>query len=388
MRTLDALIEPHVRNAAGLEADVRDVLRIAAYELGWSDGAPAPVVIDQAVHLAGTLTGDPRRRRARRGLVNAICRALAPTIGDQVAALDDRDWRSAALTHSVPDWIARELFASLGADDARGVLAAANEPAESIVRWNSLRGSRAEFESLLPDGAVQCDPPFGDAYRLAGAFALEDSQIWAEGRGMAQSRASMLPVIALDPRPGERVLDLCSAPGAKTTQIASRMGGDGQIVAVELHEARARALEQLAERVGATLHVVVGDAREVALEGPFDAVLLDPPCTGLGVLSARPDARWRRREETVADLAELQRSLLARALDLVAPAGRIVYSTCTLLEAENEAVVRAAAGTLDDLTPIAPEMADPALPGALRVVPHRHGTDGFFVARLRAAASG
>jgi 16S rRNA (cytosine967-C5)-methyltransferase len=288
----------------------------------------------------------------------------------------------------VPDWIARRLYASLGAVDAADVLRELNTPAESIIRWNPLGGDRHLLEERLPAGARRCDPPFDDAYRLDGPFALEDSEIWHEGRAMAQSRASMLPVLALDPQPGERILDLCAAPGAKSMFLASRVGDSGHVTSVELHAARAEGLRELATRMHATLTVVSGDAREVALEGPYDAVLVDPPCSGLGVLGTRPDARWRRREESVEALQVLQGGLLSRALQEVRPGGRVVYSTCTLLPEENELVIGASGADLMDLRHVAPDLAHPELIGALRTLPGRDGTDGFFVAGLRPTTTG
>ena len=136
--------------------------------------------------------------------------------------------------------------------------------------------------------------------------------------------------------------------------------------------------------MGAVVEVVEGDAREVPLAGGFDAVLVDPPCTGLGVLSARPDARWRRREEALGPLTELQRDVLGRALALARPGARVVYSTCTLIAEENEDVVDAAGARLDDLGAEYPGLAHPRRPEALLTLPHRHGTDGFFIARMRA----
>jgi 16S rRNA (cytosine967-C5)-methyltransferase len=136
--------------------------------------------------------------------------------------------------------------------------------------------------------------------------------------------------------------------------------------------------------MGAVVEVVEGDALTVPLDDGWDAVLVDPPCTGLGVLSSRPDARWRRREESLEPLVELQTGLLSRALRLVRPGGRVVYSTCTLIREENEDVVEAAGGRLEDLAGRWPALAHPRMAGALLTLPHRHGTDGFFIARLRA----
>jgi 16S rRNA (cytosine967-C5)-methyltransferase len=275
---------------------------------------------------------------------------------------------------------------SLGEADALGVMEAAARPAESALRWNPLRGPRATLEAELPPGWRR-DEAAPEAYVLSAPFALEDSRAWARGLAMGQSRASQLVAHALDPRPGERVLDLCAAPGAKTTHIAALTRNGARITAVELRPQRAAALRALARRMGALVDVVEGDALTVPLEGGWDAVLVDPPCTGLGVLSSRPDARWRRREESLPPLVELQIGLLRRALELARPGGRVVYSTCTLIREENEDVVTAAGAPLDDLSARWPGLAHPRMAGALLTLPHRDGTDGFFVARMRRGAA-
>lgn len=387
-RTLDWIIDPHLSNPRRVEPAVRDILRIGTFEICFSDAVADAVAVDQAVRLVRSLSGDGRRRSARAGVVNAVLRRVAADGRTRFSALGDTTLADAAIRHSVPDWIARALSDALGTSDARAVLAASNEASERVIRWNPLRGSREEFEALLPVGHWTRAARIDDAYVLDVPFALEDSPVWTEGRGMAQSRASLLPVRALDPQPGERILDLCAAPGAKTSAIAGRMGGQGEVVAIEAHPARARALQKVADRLGADVTVIVGDGRTVEIPGTFDAVLVDPPCSGLGVLSGRPDARWRRSESDVPVLAALQGQLLARALRLVRPGGRVVYSTCTLLPQENEDVVRASGARISDLSTGLPEFAHPRLPGALRTLPGRDGTDGFFVARLVPAAAG
>ncbi len=378
-RLLDWLIDGVADKPGSIEPAVRDVLRLGAYEIIASDGTPDWAAVDQAVTLARSLPGSHGRGPARAGLVNALLRRIAADGTTRIAALGED---ATALRHSFPDWIAGGLVRSLGAADAESVMAAANRPSESAVRWNPLRGPREVVEAALPPW--HGDPLIPEALVLEQPFALEESDVWREGRVMAQSRASMIPARALRPRPGERVLDLCAAPGAKATQIAALADGRAEVVAVELHPARARALRDHAARMGARITVIEGDGREVTLPGDgFDAVLVDAPCTGTGVLSARPDARWRRREEALAPLVEIQRGLLARALEVVRPGGRVVYSTCSLLREEDEDVVRATGAPVDDLTAEFPGMGSPDLPGALRLLPHVHGTDGFFVARLR-----
>jgi 16S rRNA (cytosine967-C5)-methyltransferase len=380
-RTLDWLIDGALERPAALEPDVREVLRLGAYELLWSDRVPAAAAVDQTVRLVRTLHGVPRRRTARAGLVNAVLRRIADDGRTQLDALEG-DPARLGIRYSLPDWIVDGLTESLG-PEAEGVMAAANEPAESALRWNPLRGPRDAVVDALPV-PWHDDPDLPEAIVLEGRFGIEDSELWTAGRAMAQSRASMLPARVLDPRPGERILDLCAAPGAKSTHLAALSCNEAEIVCVELHEARARALRGLGERMGARLDVRVGDGRTLELDRGFDAILVDPPCTGLGVLSARPDARWRRRPEALDELVGLQRALLARALELVRPGGRVVYSTCTLLAVENEDAVRAAGGAAADLSGSFGRWAHPRLPGALLTLPGRDGTDGFFVARIEA----
>ena len=378
-RLLDWLIDGVADKPQRIEPEIRDVLRLGAYEIIASDGTPDRAAVDQAATLARSLPGPRGRGGARAGLVNAVLRRIAESGPASIASLGDGD---AALRHSFPDWIADGLRRSLGDADAEAVMAAANMPSESAVRWNTLRGPREDIEDELPPW--HGDPLLPEAMVLEAPFALEESAAWRDGRVMAQSRASMLPAHVLNPMPGERILDLCAAPGAKATQLAALSGGDAEVVAVELHPARARALEEMARRMGADITVITGDGREVALPGDgFDAVLVDSPCTGTGVLSSRPDARWRRREEALPALVEIQSGLLARALEVVRPGGRVVYSTCSLLREEDEDVVRASGAEVDDLGREFPGMGSPDLPGTLRLLPHVHGSDGFFIARLR-----
>lgn len=377
-RTLDWMIDQVVDRPKGLEGPVREVLRLGGYQLAFLDGVAAPAAVDQSVRQVRGLRGSSARRSARAGLVNAALRSLA---GEAAALQRDLAEEPAGVRHSLPDWIVAGLESSLGAE-AEGVMDALNEPAESAIRWNPLRGEREQLEAALPSDSWRRDDSIPEAYVLSAPFAIEDSQIWQEGRAMAQSRASMLPARILAPEAGERVLDLCAAPGAKTTHLAALADGRVEIVAVELHTSRAAGLRQLAERMGARIEVVEGDGREVELEGTFDAVLVDPPCTGLGVLAARPDARWKRREEALGPLVELQQGLLERALGAVRTGGRVVYSTCTLLSSENENVVAASGATVENLGVEYPTLAREDLRGALTTLPGRDGTDGFYVARL------
>ena len=204
------------------------------------------------------------------------------------------------------------------------------------------------------------------------------------GALVPQSRASALVVELLAPRPGERVLDLCAGPGIKATQIAAGLGGGEGLVCVERDPGRARELTELLARTGAAAaEVVEADATEPPPPGGFDAVLVDPPCSGLGTLASRPDARWRRGPADLEEMAEGARLILRRGLEALRPGGRIVYSTCTVSRRENEGVVASADARWDDLGVELPRLRSTTDPRCLQTRVDRDGTDGFFFARAR-----
>jgi 16S rRNA (cytosine967-C5)-methyltransferase len=214
---------------------------------------------------------------------------------------------------------------------------------------------------------------------------------WLEdGRLVPQSRASALVVAVLDPRPGERILDLCAGPGIKTTQIAARMRGEGEIVAVEQDPGRAGEVRDLCRLVGAAgVDVRVADAARDDLGDGYDRVLVDPPCSDLGTLASRPDARWRKSTRGIERMAALGGEIGSRGAAALRPGGTLVYSTCTVSRRENEDQVERLLASespplaADDLSAEHPALASPGDPRFLQTRPDRDRTDGFFVARLR-----
>lgn len=369
-RTLDHVLEQvSDRAVADLDADVIAALRVGAYQLLYMDGVADHAAVTESVDLAKAAGS------RGHGLVNAVLRRTAREGAAILAGLGEGTPQEAALLHSHPDWIAEQWWEQLGPEDARALMRADNEPAESTARVNTLRaGVDDVLSELIREGVDAApDPDFADAIVLAQPYDLHGSGLFARGALMPQSRASMMVSHAVGPRPGERVLDLCAAPGAKTTHLAALMEGEGHVTAVEIDPRRARDIARNAERLGAgNVEVVVGDATEPAFGNGYDRVLADPPCSDLGTLRSRPDARWRKTPAQVADLAELQSRILDAAVEALRPGGRLVYSTCTVSPRENEEQVAA----LGDRQPDGLTADRPVV----QTLPHRDRTDGFFIA--------
>ncbi len=380
------------RPAATLDPPLLAALRLGLYELLYTSGAPDYAIVADAVALAKA------NARAGHGLVNAVLRrALREGADALLGALREDTPEHAAIKHSHPQWIARLWWQELGADGARALMAADNEPLEVALRANTLVTGAHALAQQLPV-RNHLDPAIPEAVVLDGPFDAHASPLFQQGAFHAQSRAAMLVVHALDPQPGERVLDLCAAPGGKSTHIAALMQGRGEVLAVEHNRRRAAGLVRTARRLhAANVHVQVADAErwDVSptaaqapehVSGAFHRVLVDPPCSGLGTLQARADLRWRVTPQSIEQLTPIQARILAAGARALRPGGVLVYSTCTISPAENERLIAAFLDSNADFTLDGPGDFGPhglAGPGPLLTLPHRDHTAGFFVARLR-----
>ena len=348
VRTLDHAIETlGKRPVRKLDPPVLAALRLGAYQLGYLEGVPRYAAVNESVELV-------RRARLERAVpfANAVLRRVGDGIEALLAGLPE-----GPLKHSYPDWIWDVWRRDLGEEDALALMRAQNEPAPVVVRH--VRGQ-------TPDGSETDIPNAYEVERVDQA-ALARGEVWP------QSRGSQLAGLCVGSQPGERVLDLCAAPGGKATMLA------GDVVAVEVNEGRARELEENVGRLGVTnVEVVRADGRALPPElDDFDCALVDAPCSGLGVLASRPDLRWRSEP-----LPELQLELLRAAAERVRAGGTIVYSVCTINADESEAVVDASGLEIEPIEKWA-QFRHPRRPEFLQTLPHVHRTSGFFVARLR-----
>ena len=377
------------RDLSKLEPVVLSILRTAAYQLVRTDRIPVSAAVDQAVRCT-------RAAGASRaaGLVNAVLRRLTEA-RETIVWPDPESDPVGHLTHalSLPAWIAERWLEQFGLEEAMALARACNEAPPRAVRVNRRRTDAASLLEALrpqhptarhcahaPDGLIleQRGHPGSDPLFLEGAYTVQDE-------------ASQLVVELLDPQPGERVLDACAAPGAKTTAIAERVGDAGRILALDRHPRRLGLVRRDARRLGVgCIETEERDAsRPLSDLGEFDRVLVDAPCSGLGTLRRNPDARWRIQPHDVERLAQLQLSILRQAAGVLRPGGTLVYSTCTVLPEENQGVVEAflaeAGGyqraTREDLPASVQSLVGED--DALRTLPHRHGMDGFFAVRLQ-----
>ena len=382
--TIDAALEGLVeRPLRRLDPPVLAALRLGAYELLFADATPDHAAVDQAVELtkhAGAAHAS--------GLVNAVLRRAARERESLRESLlgDDSTPEAAAVAHSAPLWLAQMWWRELGAEDARSLLAACNEPPETVFRVNTLVVQPDSMvERLREAGIVARSAASGalyvpmDGIKRTGREGLLDlpemivvegptgdavPELVAAGELTPQSRGSAAVVEMLDPQPGEHVLDLCAGPGIKTGQIAERMGDRGEVISVENDPRRAAEVAEQARRLGLrSVTVLEADATNPGMAPGFDRVLLDAPCSDLGALASRPDARWRKSPATIERLAAVQAELLQRGREALRPGGTLVYSTCTISHRENEEIV--GGGEI------------------LQLRPDRDRTTGFFICRLR-----
>jgi 16S rRNA (cytosine967-C5)-methyltransferase len=359
-----------------IDTPTRVALRLGAYQL--TRGVPAHAAVSETVAVA------PRRAR---GYVNAVLRALAGVSPDWPWP-DGDDPADMAVRLSFPDWIVDELVAQYGPDDARASLEVANAAPPVALRVNTERATTEALADELRDAGVEVGRGtltrgallvrgIGDPARLPSV---------AEGRATPQDEASQAVVDILDPQPGDTVVDVAAAPGGKATAVGERVGAEGRVVACDIHPRRTRLVAGAANRLGLyRVHPVVADGRAPPVRaGSADRVLVDAPCSGLGVLRRRAELRWRIKRSDLPQLVELQRELLGAAAGVVKPGGVVVFSVCTLTGDETVGVDAWAERELPNLVADPPPGAPwrPRRRGAL-LLPHDVGTDGMYVLRLR-----
>jgi len=376
------------RSIDRLDPEIVEILRLGAYQLLYLSRVPAAAVVDDAVNLAGRAG-----KRSASGLVNAVLRSISrarATLPLPPRPADPADRPAAidylAVTLSHPRWLVERWLDRFGFDATEQWLRFNNAPAPLTLRANRLRVTREALAEQLAHHDVVVKPT-GFA---PDGLIVEQGHLPGriDGLMVMQDEASQLIALLAGRHPGPRVLDTCAAPGGKTLALAAGMETGGLLVACDVRGRRMDLLRRTIETSGATnVRLVQADTLQpLPFSQPFDCVLVDAPCSGLGILRRDPDIRWRRREDDLPSFAAAQLVMLQRAAAAVAPGGRLIYSTCSSEPEENESVAHAFLATSPAFAAVdLRQDADCALPaevidanGHLRTYPHLHGLEAFF----------
>jgi 16S rRNA (cytosine967-C5)-methyltransferase len=403
MNTIDYLFGSHVKGWPNkVDPWVRSLLRLSYYQLRWLSRVPDHAVVDEAVRIA-----KKRGHAGIAGLVNGVLRGLlregvseGPTLPDNLSVAE-----RISLEQSHPLWLVEKWISEYGEETTKQICEANNSHPHSSVRVNPLKASRKEVLGGMTDAGLEVAPSPLTSQGIIATKAgnLVHSDWFKEGFVTVQDESSMLVAAVADPKPGMRVLDCCAAPGGKTTHLAELMQGKGSVIANDVHPHKETLIREQAIRLGLRNVVTkVSNALELNTLLPsqsFDIVLLDAPCSGLGVIRRKPEIKWNKTEEDIANLSVLQGQLLDHVASLVKQGGLLVYSTCTIAKEENENAIRAflaehAEFSLDAEWPeevLAPireaNLLPEVFPGMLQLLPYMFGSDGFFIARLRRSSA-
>jgi 16S rRNA (cytosine967-C5)-methyltransferase len=392
---LDWIISAYSRiKPSRMERAILAILRMGAYQILFMDRVPAPAAVDESVKLAKGL-----RKKEATAFVNGILRGIAEgrkEISYPDLRTDPIEYIAAF--HSHPPWLVRRWVEQRGMEDTIALCQANNQFPPLTVRVNTLKGNREQVIQQLHDEGIEASPtpfsPVGLCIKAPPVLAT-----WGplqQGWLQVQDEAAQLVSLILAPKPGERILDVCAAPGGKTTHLAELMEDQGEICAVDISPTKLQLVQENCRRLG--ISIVKAMALDTTkplpfLAGSFDACLVDAPCTGLGTLRRHPEGKWRIKEQDILRLQEMQGQILRQAAPLVKQGGVLVYSTCTLTQEENEGVIEAFLSEhpefrLEDASGLLPRGCERLVDakGCLRTLPHCHGTDGFFAARMSRSA--
>lgn len=391
--TLDYALRKHLsKPMSSLPHEVRAILRIGAFQILYVDKIPPAVAVNESVELA-------KEFPKFTGLVNVVLRKVMGKGWDILWPDSKREAvRHLSLRYSHPEWMIQRWLKRWGFEETEALCKANNEPAQTWIRTNTLKISREGLrDRLIEEGiTVELGTRVPESLRIRDFGTLDQLKSFQEGLFTVQDESSQLVAHVVDPKPGQFVLDACSAPGGKATHLAQIMKDEGEILAFDIHEHKLELIVQSAQKLGITIiRPQLGDARDlpgIRLESQ-DRVLVDAPCSGLGVLRRRADLRWQKEEQGLGELPSLQLAILERAASCVKEGGALVYSTCTTEPEENFELVKKFRAVHPEFEPV--DLAD-ALPfkleelrdiqqarkGMLQLLPHRHGMDGFFLAKF------
>jgi 16S rRNA (cytosine967-C5)-methyltransferase len=372
-------------NFTKAETNIKNALRVALYQILFLDKVPHSAAVNESVEfikrLRGQKVGD---------LVNGVLRNIVRNLENiRYPDAHEDKIQHLAVIESHPAWIVKRWVTRFGYDEAKKLLAANNERPDLTLRVNRLKIDFNYFLSQLETHQIQFSrSEYLDFFvRVKHMAGIGSSDMFRQGFFVVQDESAGLAVQLLDPKPGDRVIDMCAAPGGKATFIGELMKNVGEIVAIDRYETRLNLVKSACQRLGiANAHFIAADAATIQT-APAEKVLVDAPCSGLGVLAKKPDAKWKREPEDLIKLVQTQRAILENAFKHVKPGGVLVYSTCTTEPEENFSLIASLlADHPDFVVENANQFVPPALvnqDGYIETFPHRQPMDGSFAIRLK-----
>lgn len=390
--TLDWVLGKYLRQPLKNQTHLmQNILRLGVYQLMYLDRVPHSAAVNEAVNQARRF-GHPGAEKFVNGVLRNVSRGLGDIVFPDVR---ENPLKYISLKYSHPQWLVQRWLALYGPEETEALCRENNKIPPNTVRTNTLKVTRARLgEIFREEGFGVRETLFApEGLVLEELPPLRDFKPFQEGLFVMQDESSMLAAHALGPKPGKRVLDIAAAPGGKSTHMAQLMENSGAIIAVDIHDHKLKLMEENCARLGISIIIPhLGDARNLPgeMKSSMDYVLADLPCSGLGVLGRKPDARWHKSPGGIADILPLQRELLDSAGLCLKPGGVMLYSTCTLSPEENIDMVKwfleshqgYRLQSLEGYIPGELDLDNTIPLGYIQTLPHRHGMDGFFMARI------
>ncbi len=389
-RTLDSLINLLGKKKAHQQnPKLRIILHIGLYQLRYLNQIPQSAAVNTTVELA-----KENNLKGLSGVVNGVLRQyIRNAVNQDPLVLPEDNISQLGIKHSLPDWIVEIFLKQFSLEDTDRLFSYFNKAPNLDLRINILKISLQEAEKAFTQAGIQVEkiPYLPQALRLTSKTgSIEKLPGFKEGWWIIQDSSAQLVIHFLDPQPSEVIIDACAAPGGKTTHIAELMGDTGQIIACDYLEKRLKKVTENALRLNLkSIATHVGDSRKMPqYTQKADKVLVDAPCSGFGTLHKRPDIRWKQTPEKILQLAQLQKELLQSTATWVKSGGRLVYSTCTLNPTENEEVIQSFLDShphwqIETPSPNSPPAFFVNREGMIKVLPHQHQMDGFFMVKLK-----
>lgn len=391
--TLDYALRKHLsKPMSSLPHEIRAILRIGAFQLLYMDKVPSAAAVNESVELT-------KKFPKYTGLVNGVLRNVMNKGWNFTWPDEKRDpVRYLSVRYSHPEWMIRRWLKRWGREETEVLCRANNQLAQTWIRTNTLKITRVDLMALLMEEGIDVEPGtrVPESLRIQHFGSLERLESYRKGLFTVQDESSQLVAHVVAPRPGQQVLDTCSAPGGKTTHLAQMMQNKGKILAFDIHEQKLGLVDQLTHRLGIKIiQTQLGDARDLSGIKPASQqrVLVDAPCSGLGILRRKADLRWQKEEQDLQKFPLLQLAILERAASCVEVGGDLIYSTCTIEPEENFELVKKFRSAHSEFKPVNliddlpftledPRDIRQASKGMLQLLPHRHNMDGFFIAKF------